>query len=391
VRAPFSRAEKLSLLLSEFVLIEYLAISRSLTLGATFLFLALALWRSRGAWLCIAALPLCDFFFGVISIILIAFRFNERGTNNVAIWTPGLILWLLLSLGSAWTVIPARDIVTEPIKGFPVDTIIFLQQLGTILFPWQTSEYGPMWNGYPPMLLGIFLSPLFVALCYLVARTRPIYLASLFGFILILCAFRTGVYPIYYRHTSLVGALIIAICWIRGYQASPIIREVRAWLVSTSLCGLASAAVMLTTPFDTARAAARKIEALNLQDALWFSYPDYRSISLTTALGRPIVNPETRCSFTFVRWNYETKLKRYADFAKLARENIHRFGKHYIITTFPFSVVDPKLLNPVAQIPAGYDGQPYYLWEVGPDAPLKTMPRPSPCVPGLRPLSEVLS
>jgi hypothetical protein len=57
-RSPFRRVERLLLLLSEILLFEMLSVSRSLSLGVALIFVTLALWKWRSAWLALALLPL---------------------------------------------------------------------------------------------------------------------------------------------------------------------------------------------------------------------------------------------------------------------------------------------------------------------------------------------
>jgi len=118
--SPFNRIERLLIAASQFVLFEYLTISRSLSLGGAAMFAAMALWRSRAVWIAIAVLPMCDFLFGVVSVGLAAMKLRERD-----LWRPGVALWVVSGLLAAWSVIPAVDAEPAIASGNPLVELAF--------------------------------------------------------------------------------------------------------------------------------------------------------------------------------------------------------------------------------------------------------------------------
>ena len=386
-RSPFSRVERLALLLSEFLLIEYLTIARSLGMGAAFVFLALVLWKRRSTWIPIALLPACDFIFGLISIFLIVARWESRRDLKDALWKPGILLWFVTSLISAMTVIPAADVVTEELRGFVVDTLWFLVELGTILVPWQGDNLGwPIWTGSPPLMSGLVLAPIFFRLVYQVARKSQTLLISIFGFILILYIFKCTVYPLYYRHTSIIALALIVILWLRGVDGEPMVKEARVWLASTAFFGLATAIVLLIMPFDTAYLAAKRIRNLNLQHETWISVPDFRAVALNGELDSTAGNILKSCTFSFHTWNTDRNIET-DQLLRLTQANIRRLGRHYMVTPYPLPPEFVAITRSLGSVPPGYDGQPYYLWEVGGHVP-KTGVQLPPCIPSLRPTEQ---
>lgn len=375
VKAPFSRSDRLLLLLNELLLFEVLAVSRSLTLGVALLFLLLALWRSRWAWLVLALLPLCDFFFGVISCALIAIRIRNR--QDGGIFYAGLALFAACGTLAAWTVIPASDVLTDPARGLLAGSLEFAEQVGSLLFPLQLGGYDHAAPGLPWLLF----APVWLYVCVKCLRSDRLAQCLLFGFLALLFGFGCWVYPIYLRHTALAAFLFIALVWIRAERNAPPPPSFSLWLWSAGLCGLATGVLNLSVPFDTASKAASVIEQGKLEQKLWFAYPAYRGIALSGESGISFGNLDQLCGSQFVRWNFRTRIDNRARFYAALRAAERRYGSFYFMTDLP-NTLPPDLAQPLGRVGAGYDGQPYNLWKVG-RGEVSEAQLPA-CVPGLR-------
>lgn len=384
--APLPRVERLLLALNELVIFEFFTISRSLSLGTVLVFLALAFWRSRAAWLALALLPLCDFFFGVIAGALVLVRLRDR---EDPVWPlRGLGLFIVGGIAAAWTVVPAHDIVSDPARGVLGGTFAFVQQIGTLMLPWQTGDDGPLWNGSAPNSLWLALTPLFPLLCIRSLRGDRLSQALIFGLLGLLFLFGMVIYPVYLRHVALAALLLIALVWLRAARGGALHGLFRLWLCSTAICGLATAAISFQLPFDSAREAALVIRKQHLEDKLWFAFPAYRGIAVAGESGMRFGRLDLLCSSQLMRWNHRTAIKTFPTWLDALHRARKRYGAFYLLTSVRHPL-PPSLATRVAAVPAGYDGQLYNLWKIG-SGPVASMALP-PCVPGLDRWSGTMS
>lgn len=383
-RAPFSRAERLLLASGEILLFEFFTISRSASLGVCLVIVAVTFWRKRGVWLAIAALPLCSFLFGIVSLVLIGLRAAERRLA----WA-GLALWAACSAFAAWTVRPEPDIVPALAPQGPIlEAAQFALRLGGLLLPIQASGTTLQWDGDPPFALGIVLGIGFLALVWHVLRHARLQRGLLFGFILFLFGFSCLVYPLPIRHMMLIAVLLVALVWLAAAGGKPVSDGFRLWLLGGSVCGLLVAAIGLTRPFDTAHLAVREIERRGLTGDPWMAFPDSRGpgVPINLLNGIEFERPEARCRQSFVRWNHRSSLRDPEDLVTYLRSEAHRRGRFYLVSQFALDAAPRDLAQPLASIPAGYNGVAYHLYAIAPDRPLSTAPVPR-CAGPLRPLS----
>lgn len=379
-RSPFTRAERLLLATSELVMFEYLTLARSLTFGVLVLVLTVVLWRRRWVWLAIAVLPLCDFLFGVLSICFVLLKWRERG-----LWLPGVAAWIGLGLLSAYTVIPAPGTVTALWhEGIISDFASYVSRLGAILFPFQTTGLSPEWNGKAPFLIGAALCYLFIRLAWYQTEGFAWHRIVMFGFIGVTLVFSMAIYPLHFRHLSLAGLLVILLCWVQAYTGKPRHRWFRAWLVSMTLCGLAVAAINLTKPFDTADLAAKAIAERGLTEKHWVAFPDSRAQGVSALTGMEFERTEAACMQQFIRWNHRSKIASQAQLENYLRTILKERGQFYLLSDLPMHL--PRdLARDVARIPPGYNGQGYYLFQIGPNESERSVTLPR-CIPNIRPL-----
>lgn len=77
---------------------------------------------------------------------------------------------------------------------------------------------------------------------------------------------------------------------------------------------------------------------------------------------------EAGCTQSFVRWNHRSRIdnafKLFAVLAKLR----DRYGRFYLLSDAPLPTsLAPGLVRSLHNVAAGYDGQAYYMYVVGPD------------------------
>jgi hypothetical protein len=380
--SPFTRAERLLIGASEFVLFDFLTLSRSLAMGVAVMLLTMAIWRRRAAWLAIALLPFCDFLFGVLSGVLVLLRWRER-----RLFWPGVALWLACGAAATWSVLPAAD--AQPallLKGFPLDTLIWLSHVGTVALPFQGGIH-PEWNQGPFPLQGLVWAP-FLWFAWVETRSDKFGRLLLFGFIALTYLFSVAVYPLAIRHLMLIALLLVVLTWRRREAGEAPGAAFRLWLTIVAVCGLVTAALNFVWPFDTAREAAREIDRLGLADEHWMVFPDSRGQGITALTGIEFERPQLECMQSFIRWNFQPTLLKPGPMTAYLTQEVRRHGGFYLLTEFPMTAVPTNVLMLVGHVDAGYDGQAFYFYRVGPNAPKRPVNLP-PCVPGRRPFDRL--
>jgi hypothetical protein len=187
----------------------------------------------------------------------------------------------------------------------------------------------------------------------------------------------------------LIALLLILLIWRRSAGGLAPTSGLRAWLLVGSLCGLSVAAWSLVVPFDTADAAAREIHRRGLTNRHWMAFPDSRAQGVSALTGIRFRRAEADCMQSFVRWNYQSKLHTPAQLSKYLTSEVAKHGRFYLLSDISLSaVLSPRLLRQLVHIPAGYDGQDYYLFVVGPNLPDMNTRMPN-CVAEQRPLLAV--
>jgi hypothetical protein len=383
-RLPLRRLELLLLACNPYVLIDYGAISRSLGLGVLLLLAAVLFRHRRAAWLAVAALPMMDFLFGVLSIVWIAVLWRQK-----RLWAPGLALWAACGAAAVWFVRPAPDMIPALwLNGLVLDGTVELSRFGALLVPLALAEGHLIWNEAPPVAAALVAGMGFIGLgLWLLRRDR--FSQSLFGgFVALVFAFSVFVYPLAIRHVSLAAVLLIVLIATlhdRGPQEQ---RMLTAWLTLGACCGIAMAIANFVRPFDTARTAAAFILDHHLENKHWVSFPDSRAQGVSALTGIEFERLERGCTQSFIRWNYRSRIKWPWDLELELNRVALRSGSFYLLTDF--ELLDVPLHNRAAYrellfVPAGVDGQPFYLYQVRPGLPEKRERLPQ-CAPERRPL-----
>jgi hypothetical protein len=378
--SPFSRAVRLLMASSCFMMFEFMTLSRSMTLGVCLLILAMAFWQRRAVWLVIAFLPLCDFLFGVLSGVLLLLQWRDRG-----LWLPGVLAWLVLSGLSAWTVLPAPDMIQAlELHGPPADFANYLMRLGVLLIPLQMNGMVPEWDQPPPVLFAAILGMLFLLFAWFQTRHDRLHQILFWGFLGLTFVFSMVVYPLHARHLMLIALLLMLLVWRRAAEGFVPSSGFKLWLLGSTVCGLIVAVTNFIVPFDSAWAAAREIQHLGLADKHWLVFPDSRAQGVAAIMEKDFERAEHRCMQSFVRWNFRTKLLNYPQLTSYLRKEVNDRGKFYMLSDYKLALPH-DLAHQIGHIPAGYNGQNYYFYELGPGMPDAQVNLPR-CVPNQRPL-----
>jgi len=358
--APFTRAERLLLATSQYVIFEFLTIARGTSLGVAIIMIALMNWRTRWVWLAMALLPLVDFLFGVISGVFLILQWREG-----RLWWPGMLLWLAGGLFAAWTVLPPADMVSasqalQMVSG----PLAWFLKMGSLPLPFQ-GGIAPQWNT-PVAPFAIVAWPLMLWLCWYLTRGYVWHRLMIFGFFGFTLAFSMAVYPIGLRHLMLGTLLLIALVWLQRAGAAQPSAVFKLWLFTLSACGLASSAISTDRGFDSADAVVAEIERRGLADKTWIAAPEWRVPAVTGRSDIEFIRPAEPCSFRFVRWDHDpAELRSREAFEALLTRHIERFGKSYLLSDRAFEGFDPDLITPLATVAAGYDGIDYELYVIG--------------------------
>ncbi|MBS0483397.1 MAG: hypothetical protein JSR96_14880 [Proteobacteria bacterium] len=378
--APFSRFERLLVALSQFVLFEFLTLSRSLTMGVALVLLATALWhRRRAVWLAIAFLPQCDFLFGVLAIGLCFLRWREK-----RLWWPGVALLAASGLIAGWTVHPAPDI-RPALQAAPLANGIglWIARVATIGFPLQWNGGALQWNSAAPVLL----LPVGGVLFYAVVKAEIVpyrdHAIAFFGFVAITFGFSIAIYPLAPRHLFMIALLLIALVWLRRGQGLRSGRLFQMWLAIAAICGLTSVMVAAAKPFDTADLAAAEIRARGLVHKQWFAFRDSRGQGVA-AINGMVFQPVGRdCVEDFMRWNFSADYSA-EEVSSILDQYARAHGRYYILSDVPLERHVP-FAQRFAAYPAGYDGFRFYLYVVAPDR-ADAVPTAKRCNGPVRPL-----
>jgi len=375
--SPFSRAERLLIASSQYVLYEFLTISRGTSLGVALIFMALVLWRSRWLWVVMAALPLVDFLFGVISGVFLILKWRERD-----IWWPGVVIWLLGSAFAGWTVLPAPDMVSAfdamgIQSGFGVaNAWSWLLKIGSLPVPFQ-GGVAPQWNT-PVVPVAQIAWIAFGWLCWRFTAGHRWHRLLIFGFFGFTFVFSLAVYPIGLRHMMLGCALLVGLVWLQRLPASGTCApgaEARdpvwmGWLAVLAISGLATSAISTIRGFDSGDAVIAEIKKRGLSDKRWVGMPEWRVPAVSGRSDVAFSRLGADCNFRFVRWDHAyTAMESNKALRAALTQDIAQNGRGYLLSHIKFAGLDPDLIKPFAHIEAGYDGIDYYLYVIGRNTP----------------------
>ncbi|HEV2595910.1 MAG TPA: hypothetical protein VGU01_11980 [Sphingomicrobium sp.] len=375
---PLRRSERLLWACNPYVLIDYGAIARSLGLGVLLFTAAVQLRERRGVWVLIALLPMVDFFFGALSIVLLVILWRER-----RLWIPGLFLWIVCCLAAAWSVRPAPDMTTAlSLQGPIIDAVIELARFGALLLPLTIANGQVVWNQLPPLALALPGGVLFLGIGFWELRCDKLAQIVFASFTALIFIFSMFVYPLAIRHVSLSAVLLIVLIAILHDGQDEVRRLFGAWLLIGACCGIPFAIVNIVRPFDTAPRVAAFITDHHLETKHWASFPESRAQGVSALSGVEFERLEQNCTESFIRWNHRSQITSVSSLERELKRIAMRSGSFYLLTDFDLLLKarDKAAYRQLLLEPAGVDAQPYFLYQVRPDLPEKPPSVPQ-CAP----------
>ncbi len=369
--SPFSRVERVLLATSQYIVFEFLTISRSASLGAAVVLLALVLWRSRWFWLVMAALPMVDFLFGVISGVFLILKWREHD-----LWWPGIFVWLAGSAFAGWSVIPAPDMVSafdamrgsEGIELLAESTYSWFLRVSSLLIPFQ-GGIAPQWNTPVTPIAGFAWLGM-VWLCWRFTTGFFWHRLLIFGFFGFTFVFTLAVYPIGLRHIMLGCLLLFGLIWLQRCEGENSATQSSVawpiWLCILALTGLATSAISTVKGFDSGQRAVDEIERLGLSKKRWVALPEWRLPGITGRSAIAFQRLGENCTLRFVRWDHAySALESSETFAAALEADIAANGRGYLLSDMEFNGFDPDLIAPLATIERDYNGIDYRFYVIG--------------------------
>lgn len=201
----------------------------------------------------------------------------------------------------------------------------------------------------------------------------------LFGYVIFCFVFSITVYPLHLRHLTTIILLFIVFAWVAPPSEERERNRWRLWLAVVAVCGLATSAKMLSTPFDAAPQAAVLMQKFDDGRRPWLSWPASRAPALYVNSGIRVIDPEQGCTSTFRRWNFRSPIRN-GNALYLAMSGwAKRYGQSFLVLEQLPRGVPRSLFLPLSTSLRGYNGQRYIIGILGPGIPVRPTVYP-PCV-----------
>lgn len=329
--SPFSRLEKVLLLLNYFVIYEYTVISRNYGIA---LLLALIYAELRAAFadrqyavaLTLGLLANTNVFGTILSVAFAVeyligqtiARRDDLAPFIVRIAAPALLYLFIFALAIG-TMLPAADISWKN-PGHPFSHAFNLPYLGTVVLSYLEFPLLPPLHIIKPVAEnGTFLSQIvnIPILAFFILWTSVIYVFRKDKDLLLIIgltalgsvAFGYTVYLGFIRHWGINFIAILAAFWIQRVRRSHISKIMLLLLLIGAGTGIvASTRVWLLYPFSNSAAAANWLTAQNLQDAALIGTYDDQAAAVAMQLGRTMYYLDCNCSGTYVKYTSERDL-----------------------------------------------------------------------------------
>ena len=334
VWSPFSRLEKILLLLSYFLFWEYFVISRDYVLIAliAFGFIVLREQRPRPEfilWLLLGLLANADVFGAIWAMVLAAMLAMDgvRRRSVSAAEAAGAAVYLILLVFAIATVAepPAfhvandarfhasqlNDDATTPIGAFVPFAIELIRGAIALVAHPDFAIIPRFWNStpavdfialthadadHPVRLALVFAVP--IAACWLVTRNAPLVLEFALVYLGIVLFENIVRYPGNARHHGVVFLAFVAAAWsARARQPSAIwSRWLLAAIFLVNACGGVLTLASELRPFSEGRNTAAWIVQNSLANAFLIGSHDAQVVTVAGYLGHPIYYLECECS-----------------------------------------------------------------------------------------------
>jgi len=332
VWSPFSRLEKILLLLSYFLFWEYFVISRDYVLVALTAFAFIVLRERRRPdlilWLLLGLLANAHVFGAIWSMVLAAMLAMDevRRRSVSAADAAGAAVYLILLVFAIATVAEppefhlANDVrfhiaqlnadATTPIGAFVPfavesirDAIAYVGHPDTAVIPrfWNsnpTVDFIALTHAdtdHPARLALVFAAP--IAVCWLVTRNALLVLEFALVYLSIMLFENIVNYPGSARHHGVVFLAFIAAAWSARARLPATIwsRWPLAAILLVNACGGVLTLASELRPFSEGRDTAAWIEQNDLADDFLIGSHDAQVVTVTGYLGRPIYYLECEC------------------------------------------------------------------------------------------------
>jgi hypothetical protein len=320
---PFTRIERVLLLLSYFVLFEYTVMSR--LYGLCVLLAMLFLWRRvyRPDSFFVNTLLLCImantdtlglFFSGAFGLEWIVSRMHERGGEPRIRWqAAGAVLLYCAAVAFCYvTIKPPADIswrTTGHIfeHGFEFNHLasVFIEY---VELPWIPVRFGSVrWAGHnwnpislEHQLLYPLLLPLVIAAYFLTFRRDRDLLAVFALASLGAAGFAFVVFTGNMRNWGITFVAYVAALWLQRFRRPNVPIASTILLASCAISGVIFTILMWSKPFSNAEAAARWLQDHRLQNAAIAGTPDTSVAAVAILMRRPIYFLDCRCSDSYM-------------------------------------------------------------------------------------------
>lgn len=342
--SPFSRLEKILLLLSYFLFWEYFVISRNYLLIALIAFAVVALRDRRPRpefilWLLLGLLANVHLFGAIWSIVL-ATMLAIDGVRRRSVSVMGATAYLILLVVAIATIIPAADYdggpgghdvrfsisrlygdLVIPFGAFvPLRVGSIREAMALIAHPGAAS-IPQFWNPNPAAdfvgllqahtdgVIGLALLPLAfatpIAACWLITRDRMLVLEFTLVYLGIILFANIWDFPGEARHWGIVFLAFIASAWAARLRRLPTVSTFAALgaLLIVNACGGLLTLASELRPFSEGYNAAAWIKQNDLADAFLIGSRDAQTSTVAGYLGQPIYYLECRCQGSYVVWS----------------------------------------------------------------------------------------
>jgi hypothetical protein len=338
--SPFSRLEKILLLLSYFLFWEYFVVSRSYVLIALIAFAFIALRERRPRpdfmlWLLLGLLANVHVFGAIWSLVLAAMLAIE-GVRRRSVRLAGAAVYLILLAFAIGTMVPAADYgpwgratlgVHRLVYGLriPFGALVPLtpgsiwETFVFIAHP-ETASIPQFWNLNPAtdfvalthdtdralrLALMVLAFALPIIACWLIARDQVLVLEFALVYLGILLFAYIWNFPGVARHHGVIFLALIASAWAARLRHSPAVSSL--WILRTLLLVNACSGVLTLAselrPFSEGYNAAAWLRQNDLTDAFIIGSSDAQTSTVAGYLRRPIYYLECECLGSFVVWN----------------------------------------------------------------------------------------
>ncbi len=319
---PFTRLERVLLLLSYFLIFEYTIMTR---LYGVCVLLAIAfLWRrvhrpDSFFWntLVLGLMANTDtlglFFSGAFGLEWIANRYRERPDKPLFLRqvSGAAAIYVAMLVFCYVTIRPPYDMswrTTGRIfrHGFDLNhlTSILAEYLA---LPWAPIRFhsfvfpGHYWNPISfehPRYYGLLL--FFVVVAYLLTFWRDRDLLATFALASLgAAAFGFVVFTGNMRNWGITFVAYVGALWLQRFRRSDVPRASTVLLCMSAISGVIFSALMWTEPFGNAQATAHWIQSHHYQYAALVGTPDTSAAGIAVLLNRPIYFLDCRCSDSY--------------------------------------------------------------------------------------------